>query len=480
MSDPAPLAATPFHHQPPSPLLGLPATELAARVRGGQATAMDVVAAHLAHIDATNPVIGAFRHVRAARALAEAEAVSRRPDLHMLPLAGVPVAIKDNLPVAGETMRLGVRTLPERPQPDDHEVVRRLRAAGAVIIGLTHVPELCVWPFTDGPLGTARNPWHLDRTAGGSSGGSAAAVAAGMVPLAVGNDGLGSIRIPAAACGLVGVKPGAETVPSDIGDGSWFGFSENGPLATTVADATLMLAVLAGRPTLAALIDDAAAPTPPLRIALSTRSPALGVRVDPACAAAAEQAATVLAAAGHQVESRHPPTSPLDGLHVIATWGLGTASDLDAALAAGVDPSHLEPRTHAHARMGRLLGRLGFGGPRVRARLRTHFRAFFDRVDVLVTPTLARPAIAATGWPARGWRASLQAAAAFAPFTGAWNAAGVPALTVPTARSADGLPIGVQLVGPPGSEAQLLQLARVLENALPWPRHAPVLAQYVS
>jgi amidase len=121
--------------------------------------------------------------------------------------------------------------------------------------------------------------------------------------------------------------------------------------------------------------------------------------------------------------------------------------------------------------MGRLLGRFGLGGPAARARLRARFRAFFDDVDVLVTPTLARPALDAAGWPARGWRASLLASVAFAPFTGAWNAAGLPALTLPVARSADGLPVGVQLAGPPGSEGRLLDLARLVERELPWPRH---------
>jgi amidase len=365
-------------------------------------------------------------------------------------------------------MRLGTRATRDAPQPVDHPVVARLRAAGAVVVGLTHVPELCIWPYTEGALGTARNPWNPARTAGGSSGGSAAAVAAGMVPLAVGNDGLGSIRIPAAACGLVGVKPGAGVIPSEIGDGSWFGYSENGPLATTVADAALLLGVLAGTPLVAPAVGPAG-----LRVALSTRAPALGVRVDPASAAAAERVAAVLGEAGHRVTRRDPPAPPLDALHVVATWGQGAGNDLADLIARGADPSAFEARTHAHARMGRALGRLGFGGPTARAGLRTRFRAFFTDVDVLVTPTLARSAVAAEGWVKRGWRQSVAGAVAFAPFTGAWNAAGVPALTLPVARADDGLPLGVQLVGPPGSEARLLALAAMVEQAMPWPRLAP-------
>ncbi len=473
MSDLASSTAAHADRPEGAPLVGRSAVELAAWVREGRTTPVAVVEAHLAHAAAVDGSVGAFRRLRADRAIAEADAVARRPDLAELPLAGVPVAIKDNLPVAGEAMRTGSRATPDVPRAVDHPVVRRLRAAGAVVVGLTHVPELCIWPFTDGALGTARNPWELERTAGGSSGGSAAAVAAGMVPIAVGNDGLGSIRIPAATCGLVGVKPGFGVVPSELGEESWFGFSENGPIATTVDDAALMLAVMAGTTPFAA---DGGAPAP-LRVALSTRAPMAGLRVDAECVAAAERAAAVLGDAGHRVERRDPPITPLDGAHVVAAWGLGVANDLDALVAAGADLAAVEARTRAHVRMGRALGRLGLGGAAARARMRARLRAFFDGVDVLVTPTLARPGVAAAGWRRRGWVASVRAAAEFAPFTGAWNAAGVPALTVPLARSASGVPIGVQLVGPLGSEGRLLALARSLERALPWPRHAPVLAR---
>ncbi len=454
-------------------LVGRSAAELAAWVREGRTTPAAVVAAHLAHAAGVDGRVGAFRRLRADEALAEADAVARRPDLHTLPLAGVPVAVKDNLPVAGEAMRVGSRATPAGARSADHPVVRRLREAGAVVVGLTHVPELCIWPFTDGALGTARNPWDPACSAGGSSGGSAAAVAAGMVPIAVGNDGLGSIRIPAATCGVVGVKPGSGLVPAEVGEGSWFGFSENGPIATTVGDAALMLGVMAGAPVRPAPGEDGA--TPPLRVALSTRAPVAGLRVDAGCVAAAERAAAVLERAGHRVARLDPPITPLDGAHVVAAWGLGTAADLATLVAAGADAAAFEARTRAHVRMGRTLGRLGLGGAGARARIRARMRAFFDRADVLVTPTLAHPAVAAAGWPARGWAPSVWAATAFAPFTGAWNVAGVPALTVPVARTGGAVPIGVQLVGPVGSEARLLALARLLEHALPWPRHAPVL-----
>lgn len=224
---------------------GRTAAEIAAAVRGRRATPREVVQAHLDRIARLDGRIGAFRRVRAGAALAEADEVGARSDLTGLPLAGVPVAVKDNLAVRGESVRVGSAATPDTPAGADHVTVARLRAAGAVVVGLTNVPELCVFGTTEGVHGTARNPWDPARSAGGSSGGSAAAVAAGMVPLALGNDGMGSLRIPAANCGLVTVKPGHGVVPAGIGEGDWFGLAENGPLATTVEDARLMLTVLA-------------------------------------------------------------------------------------------------------------------------------------------------------------------------------------------------------------------------------------------
>ncbi|CAM5373276.1 Glutamyl-tRNA(Gln) amidotransferase subunit A, chloroplastic/mitochondrial [Streptomyces violaceorubidus] len=187
---------------------GRTAVEIAAAVREKRATPREVVAEHLARIERLDGRVGAFRAVRAQAALAEAEEVAARGDLGELPLAGVPVAVKDNLAVRGESTRVGSAATPHTPADADHVTVARLRAAGAVVVGLTNVPELCVFGTTEGVLGTARNPWDPARSAGGSSGGSAAAVAAGMVPLALGNDGMGSLRIPAANCGLVALKPG--------------------------------------------------------------------------------------------------------------------------------------------------------------------------------------------------------------------------------------------------------------------------------
>jgi amidase len=253
-------------------MVGTSARELAAQVRAGAVSPREVVAAHLEQIDALNPTVNAFRVVRHDRALSEAEQLATREDLGELPLAGVPVAIKDNMLVAGETRTNGSPVLAAHRRGPDHAVVERLRAAGAIVVGITTCPELCLWGSTDGYFGVTRNPWDLRRVPGGSSGGSGAAVAAGMVPIAQASDGLGSIRIPAAACGLLGIKPGRGVVPAALGGSDWSGMSENGPLATTVADAATVLSVLARRPSLAELDG----PARPLRIGVAANAPLRG------------------------------------------------------------------------------------------------------------------------------------------------------------------------------------------------------------
>src|ERR687889_1477577 len=262
---------------PAGQIVGLPATELAARVRSGELTAVEVVRAHLAHLEGVEPRVGAFRVVRREAALAEAHAIDTALTRFALPLAGVPVAVKDNVAVAGEICTDGSPACPAGPAARDHEVVARLRKAGAIVVGITRAPELCLYAATDGPGAVSRNPWDTARSPAGSSGGSAAAMASGSVPIAHGNDGMGSLRLPAAACGLVTLKPGVGVVPAGIGADSWSDMAENGVLATTVADLALAHAVLAG-------VDPAPpeAPGRPLRIAVSTRSPLPGVRADAA------------------------------------------------------------------------------------------------------------------------------------------------------------------------------------------------------
>jgi amidase len=331
-----------------------------------------------------------------------------------------------------------------------------------VVVGLTNVPELCVFGTTEGVHGTARNPWDPSRTAGGSSGGSAAAVAAGLVPIALGNDGMGSLRIPAANCGLVTIKPGQGVVPAGIGEGDWFGMAENGPLATTVEDARLMLSVLA----------DSAAPAPHepgmLRIAVSVRSPLFGVTISRPYAVAARDAAGVLIKAGHQVRRADPPYPMSLSTTSLTHWTAGTAVD-----AKDLDPRLLARRTRVHAAVGRrFVGRVRTSDSR--DRLRRRMEPFFAEYDVLLTPALARRSPKSVAWHERGWLPNLLANTNYSPLTPPWNLTGWPAMAVPFGSLPSGAPTAVQLVGRPGSEAMLLEVAEQIEKLHPWQRTAPL------
>ncbi|MFI6488714.1 amidase [Streptomyces sp. NPDC050564] len=441
--------------------VGRTAAEIAAAVREKRATPREVVAEHLARIERLDGRVGAFRTLRAQAALAEADELATK-DLGELPLAGVPVAVKDNLPVRGESNRNGSAATQDTPADHDHATVARLRAAGAVVVGLTNVPELCVFGTTDGAHGTARNPWDLTRTAGGSSGGSAAAVAAGMVPIALGNDGMGSLRIPAANCGLVALKPGHGVVPAGIGHGDWFGMSENGPLATTVEDARLMFSVLADtevvRPS----------ETVTRKVALSVRSPLAGVSVSRPYTTVARAAAQLLAGAGHRVRPAEPPYPLWLSTTSLAHWTAGTAVD-----AEDLDPRRLTRRTRVHAAVGRrFLAGVRKSGRR--EQLRGRLEPFFAEHDVLLTPALARRGPAAAAWHERGWLRNLVANTNYSPLTPPWNLTGWPAMSVPFGTLPSGAPCAVQLVGRPGSESTLLEVAGHLEELRPWPRTAPL------
>ncbi|MEU6140777.1 amidase family protein [Streptomyces sp. NPDC047081] len=444
--------------------VGRTAAEIAAAVQEKRATPREVVAEHLDRIGRLDGRVGAFRVVRAEAALAEADEVGSRGDLAELPLAGVPVAVKDNLAVRGESTRVGSAATPDTPAAEDHVTVARLRAAGAVVVGLTNVPELCVFGTTEGVHGNARNPWDLSRTAGGSSGGSAAAVAAGMVPIALGNDGMGSLRIPAANCGLVTIKPGRGVVPAGIGEGDWFGMSENGPLATTVEDARLLLSVLADEG------PEALRPAEPgmRRIAVSVRSPLFGVTISKPYATAARDAAGVLIKAGHQVRRADPPYPASLSTTSLMHWTAGTAVD-----AQGLDPRLLTRRTRVHAAVGRrFVNSVRTGDSR--DRLRSRMEEFFSSYDVLLTPALARRSPASVDWHERGWLRNILINTNYSPLTPPWNLTGWPAMAVPFGSLPSGAPTAVQLVGRPGSEALLLELAGQLEKLHPWQRTAPL------
>lgn len=446
------------------------AAGIAEEVRAGRRTAADVVTESLARIRENNSDIEAFQVVRGERAIAEAEGVDARADRDSLPLAGVPVAIKDNVPVAGEPMRVGSAASSKAPQSADHPVVERIRAAGGVVVGLTRVPELCVFGATDSVYGITRNPWDLARTAGGSSGGSAAAVASGMVPIAHGNDGMGSVRIPAACCGLVGIKPGLGVVPAHLGATDWYAMSENGALATTAADAALLLSVMAGEPGLARILPMGDR----LHVAVSFRPPVAGVAVDPAWAAAADTLASMLRGAGHAVRQDDPlsatdPTANAAAIAGLARWFAGTAADADE-----LDTSRLEPRVRRHALLGRLVRRTPLMSERLRESWIEHADAFLSEYDVLVTPALAQPPINARRWFSGGWSSTMLANIRYAPFAAPWNVAGMPAIVIPMGvHPQAGTPVAAQVVARRGRESLLLSIAAWVERVRPWQRTAP-------
>ena len=442
------------------------ATETATRVRSGELDPVEVVTAALARIEAKDPTVGAFVARRDHDALEEARQLAGRDDLSDLPLAGVPVAIKDVEDVEGMATRHGSTGTDAAVVAEDGPVTAALREAGAVIIGKTRLPELAIWPFSDDDSGIARNPWDLSRSSGGSSGGSATAVAAGLAPLALGSDGGGSVRIPSAACGLFGIKPGRGVMPvlEPGGEVHWFGMSHFGPLATTVADGALMLDVMAGT-------DRYRHPSPPdrpLRVAVSAKaSSPLGL-VDGQWRDAVIATARVLHRAGHQLTAASPPYTFADVRAFLARWLRGPERDVQQL---GLDPDDLQPRTQAHLRAGRASERvLPIEDGQVRS-WRDRVARFFERFDVLLTPTLAAFPVDAAVWRERPWAANFAAALPQAEFTSMWNLADFPAASVPAGLSEEGLPLAVQIVAPDGHEQTVLSLAAHIEELAPWPRH---------
>lgn len=448
-------------------LVGRSATSLAAAVHAGEVRPSQVVRAHLDQLAHVEPRLGAYVVVRREAALAEAAALDDHSELDSLPLAGVPVAIKDVVDVAGEPTRHGSRATDDRPAREDAEVVARLRAAGAVVIGKTRCPELSLWGTTDGPDGCTVSPWDPSRTAGGSSGGSGAAVAAGTAPIALATDGLGSIRIPAAANGCVGLKPGRGLLTEEVGGAAhWFGLSHLGPIATTAADAALMLAVLADVPDLAtpARFDR------PLRVAVSWRSPAAGIPVSRTWVEAALEAGRLLRHAGHEVAHVDPPVpTNAEVLATMARWTQGAAQDVvDLDLSLG----DLQPRTRAHVAAGERLAWRAPVSDEQAAGWRERARGFLSEYDLIVTPAFARTQPAAVDWHTRSWAANVAANLAAYPFAAPWNLADLPAAVVPVWADA-GRPLAAQLVAGEGREDLLLGVAAVLESLAPWTRHAP-------
>jgi amidase len=450
----------------PTGYVGRPATELARAVREGRVSAVELANAHLDQLAHVEHRLGAFVSVRREAAVADAEAVDARPDRDQLPLAGVPVAIKDIVDIAGEPTRHGSRATSSAPATADHPLVARLREAGAIVLGKTRCPELSIWGSSEDEDGIAVSPWDPSRSAGGSSGGSGAAVAAGVVPLALASDGMGSIRIPAAANGCVGLKPGDDLTPEMIGDERhWYGMCRFGPIATTVADAALMMDVLAGTDQLRE-VD----PSPqPLRVAVSWRAPLAGMTVNRVWIEAALEAGRLLNHAGHDVRRADPPYDPLTATAATARWMQGAVRDVELL---GLDRAQLQPRTRGHVAAGERMRATMPVEAAQAERWRARVLPFLAEHDVLVLPTFSRMQLSADRWHERPWLANLIANAAFGAFNPVWNLADVPVAAVPMWHDR-GRPLSVQIVAAPGREDLVLSVAAQLEALAPWARHAP-------
>ncbi|MEV0435106.1 amidase [Nocardia sp. NPDC050413] len=462
---------------PPPADLGL--AELASALTGGTTSSVAAVTDALDRIEASQPTLNAFRVVRRAAALREAaEADARLAAGVRLPLLGVPVAVKDDTDVAGEPTAFGCGgEFP--PATEDAESVRRLRAAGAVIVGKTNTCELGQLPFTSGAaFGHTRNPWDRTRTPGGSSGGSAAAVAAGIVPAALGSDGAGSVRIPAAWTNLVGIKPQRGRISTWPLPEAFHGLTVNGPLARTVADAALLLDVAAGAHdgdlhTPAPIDARAAVGRDPgkLRIAVSLSIPftATKTALDPEIAAAVHAMAGTLRGLGHTVT--------VADLH----YGLLVGASFLPRSLAGISQVHrtmpgavVDPRTTANARIGRLLdGPALFAARRLEPLLHRRIGGFFDDYDLVLAPTTATPAPHAEDIDGIGTSSTNALITGACPYTWPWNVLGWPSVNVPAGFTETGLPIGAQLMGTANTEPLLISVAAQLESVLHWERQRP-------
>jgi amidase len=467
----------------------LPATELAARIHDGSVTAREAIDAALRRIEAIDPEIGAFIELNPESALAEADAIAPGDPRAF---AGVPIAVKANTAVAGLCMDFGSRFLAGHRPTYNAYLVRRMREVGFVIVGMTNMPEFGILPTTEPRhTGPTRNPWDTSRTPGGSSGGSAAAVAAGLVPIAHGNDGGGSLRIPAACCGVVGLKPSRGRISRgpDLGDSF---LASDGVLSRTVTETALLLDVLAGyepgdanwapRPaepyTLAMRRDPGK-----LRVAM-TLANALDVDADPEVVHGLHSAAELLRELGHEVVEDSPALPANDSLDIFLQV-FGPAISLGIGLGeriAGRSPEQdeIEPLSRAVLDQARALPSTGYLTALAQLQLLARGTvAFFADYDLLLTPVLAaRPLpIGELHGCGPDPLADLHRSGTFAPWTSLFNVTGQPAISIPVGFGEDGLPTAVQLVARPLGEETLLQVAAQIEAARPWTDRRPTVAE---
>ncbi len=451
-------------------------------LRAGAVTSRDLVATYLERIDRFDGRLNAFRVVLGERARAEAEAADRRIAAgEVAPLLGVPIAVKDNVDVAGEVTSLGTACF-DAPAAADSALYRRLREAGAVLIGKTNLPELAIWPFTETPSwGRTRNPWNPAHSPGGSSGGSGAAVAAGLVGVASASDGGGSIRIPAAHCGLFGLKPQRGRISLMPEPEHWLGLSVTGCVSRRVIDTALWLDVTAGHepgdadtppPPGRSWVEAAGSPPPPLRIAttVTVPRPAAPPIISDAVVGGVERIAAVLRSLGHTVVERDPD------------WG-GIGNDITPRFLGGIAAEGrtvphrelLERRTRGMIRLGGLLpdavvrravAREAGHGERIN-------RVFAD-ADVLLMPTVGIPPPRSGRWAGKGALRTLIGVSRAYPCAIAWNYTGQPAASIPLPPAEPGgLPLAGQLVAPPNREDLLISLAAQLEAEIGWPERIP-------
>ena len=430
------------------------------RARVAERSAVEGVRAALERIEEREAFINAFSQVFAEEALQEAAELDQLDASERGALHGVPVAIKEELDVAGAVTTFGTRAN-HTPKSKDSLVVARLRAAGAIIIGKTHMPEFGAYPLTSSQgYGVTRNPIDLSRTPGGSSGGSAAAVAAGMVPMAMGGDGGGSVRIPAAMCGLVGLKPGRGVLPTAPYTDLWKSLGTSGPMARTVDDVDLLMSVLQdGDP--APLGSDGRAGERSWRVAWLDCSSTPFIPVAEANREARKRAAAQLEAQGVELQplsARLPdPTLPF-----LILMFAGIRNEIELL----ENPDRVEKRHRLTKLVGALMSPKMVSWAEKRAA--TIGRKVSDimareGIDAILTPTVAdRPRRADLLVGKGAIRASLLSMPSIA-YTAMWNVAGQPALAVPMGQGSDGLPTSVQLVGDVGAEKKLLDLARDLE-----------------
>jgi amidase len=460
-------------------------TDLAGLVRSGEVSARELVDTSVRRIEALDEQLGAFVDVDGDRAAQEAEQIGTDDPR---PFAGVPIAIKNNRAVRGWRLTMACDLMRDFVADYDAHVVRRLKEAGFVVVGTTNLPEYGILPVSEPRGGPSRNPWDTSRTPGGSSGGSGAAVAAGMVPIAHGNDGGGSTRIPAACCGLVGLKPqrGRISLGPELGDQP---LVQDGVLTRTVQETAELLDVLGGYE-----IGDATwAPEPDepyaitarrdpgrLRIAVVVNPPLPDATVEPVNEAAAREAGELLASLGHDVEDFEAPWSdenllPLFSAEFMTAIALSVAY---SGMLAGREPQEGDMQRLSWAIYERIRQTDALDVAAAHTQLQMFMRRLIeilDAYDVIVTPGLAqRPLeIGALDADAENPFETFAASGRFTPFTAGLNASGQPALMVPLFHGDDGLPTAVQLIGRPAREDVLLQVGNQLEAARPWADRRP-------